>query len=84
MGVYIEYCGVFWVSSCDFSQGVKRVKVIHWPSVSQSIYHRVNNLKLIYTLGNVTRQYPEYTTLLDVYTQFSSHHTCTQETPNIG
>jgi hypothetical protein len=29
MGVYIEYCGVFWVSSCDFSQGVKRVKVIH-------------------------------------------------------
>jgi len=28
LGVYVKYCGVFWVSSCDVSQAVRRVNVI--------------------------------------------------------
>jgi hypothetical protein len=62
LGGGIEYCGVFWVLSYDVSQGVKRVKDICGPSVPRSIYHRVNNLNPIYTLGNVTRRNPKCTT----------------------
>jgi hypothetical protein len=28
LGLDIELCGVFWVSSCDVSQSVNRVKVV--------------------------------------------------------
>ena len=43
------------------------------------IYHqRANNLNPLYTLANVTRL---YTTQFNVYSQFSSHPTSTQQKP---
>jgi hypothetical protein len=37
LGLDIELCGVFWVSPCDVSQGVNRVKVVDRPFLDQYI-----------------------------------------------
>jgi len=44
---------------------------------------KVNELNELYSLGNVTIQYSDYTTKFNLYVQFSSRHICIGNT-NIG